>query len=213
MNYHFQEHHFGTDTITYISPGWDEINLLTYEVSCQVRAHAHRFDRIVTLAKGGWPMTRSLIDFTQIPEIASIGIKFYAGVNQKLDKPQVYQDIPVSIEGERILLFDDVADSGESLIFTTDLLKQRGAKAVNTATIFYKPHSALKPNFFGAQTSAWIVFPFEPFEMIELIGGKWIDQGVKREELTARFEQFGFGAKITRNAIEALYLHHQSNNH
>ncbi len=211
MNHHFQEHHFGNDKVTYISPGWDEINLLTYEVSCQVRAQTQRFDRIVTLAKGGWPMTRSLIDFTQIPEIASIGIKFYAGINQKLDKPLVYQDIPVSVEGERILLFDDVADSGESLIFTTNLLKKRGAKQVSTATIFYKPHSSLKPDFFGAQTSAWIVFPFEPFEMIELIGGKWIDQGLSQEELAKRFNQFGFGAEITQKAIQELYQHHHSN--
>lgn len=195
---------FDNDPVIYISPSWDEMNLLTFQVSKQIKKVEYDYDRIVTLAKGGWPMTRSLIDFSGIPEIASIGIKFYSGVNQRFDKPVIYQDIPVSIENEKILLFDDVADTGESLIFTKKLLEDRGAKEVKTATIFYKPHSQLKPDFFGEETTAWIVFPFEPFEMIELIGGKWLSQGLSIAEITDRFRQFNFSEEIILAAVDSL---------
>lgn len=195
---------FENDPVTYISPSWDEMNLLTFQVSEQLKKDSSTFDRIVTLAKGGWPMTRSLIDFSQIPEIASIGIKFYSGINQRYDKPVIYQDIPVSVKDETILLFDDVADTGESLIFTKKLLEERGAKEVKTATIFYKPHSKLKPDFFAKETSAWIVFPFEPFEMIELIGSKWLKQGISFQEITKRFTEFSFPKEIIKAAISHL---------
>lgn len=195
---------FDNDPVTYISPSWDEMNHLTFQVSKKLKKESNNFDRIVTLAKGGWPMTRSLIDFSGIPEIASIGIKFYSGVNQRFDKPVIYQDIPVSVENEKILLFDDVADTGESLIFTKKLLEDRGAKEVKTATIFYKPHSQLKPDFFGEETTAWIVFPFEPFEMIELIGGKWLSQDLTITEITQRFRQFNFSDEIISAAVDSL---------
>ena len=195
---------FNNDPVTYISPSWDEMNHLTFQVSKQIKKQGQIFDRIVTLAKGGWPMTRSLIDFSGIPEIASIGIKFYSGVNQRFDKPVIYQDIPVPIKDEKILLFDDVADTGESLIFTKKLLESRGAKEVKTATIFYKPHSKLKPDFFGEETTAWIVFPFEPFEMIKLIGGKWLKQGLSIAEITQRFKQFNFLENVTLTAVDDI---------
>lgn len=196
---------FENDPVTYVSPSWNEMNLLTFQVSEQLKKDSFTFNRIVTLAKGGWPMTRSLIDFSGIPEIASIGIKFYSGVNQRYDKPKIYQDIPVSVKDESILLFDDVADTGESLIFTKKLLEERGARDVKTATIFYKPHSKLKPDFFAKETSAWIVFPFEPFEMIELIGGKWLKQGVSFQEITKRFSEFSFPTEIVESAVSHLY--------
>ncbi len=195
---------FKNDSVSYISPSWDQMNQLTFEVSKQINQADVKFDRIVTLAKGGWPMTRSLIDFTNIPEIASIGIKFYSGINQRLSEPSVYQDIPVSVKNEKILLFDDVADTGESLIFTEQLLEKRGAKLVKTATIFYKPHSRVKPDFFGEETSAWIVFPFEPFEMIKLIGKKWLSQGETLNEIKRRFAQFSFTKEIIELAISNL---------
>lgn len=195
---------FKNDPVSYISPSWDQMNQLTFEVSRQIKKSDIKFDRIVTLAKGGWPMTRSLIDFTSIPEIASIGIKFYSGINQRLSEPSIYQDIPVSVENEKILLFDDVADTGESLIFTKKLLEEKGARLVKTATIFYKPHSKVVPDFFGEQTSAWIVFPFEPFEMIKLIGKKWMDQGESLDEIKKRFAQFSFTNEIVELATNNL---------
>lgn len=195
---------FEGDSVNYIAPSWDVMNQLTYELSQLIRASSTSYDRIVTLAKGGWPMTRSLIDFTQIPDIASVGIKFYSGINQKLDKPAVYQDLPVEVEGEKILLFDDVADTGGSLLFTKKLLLQKGAESVSTATIFYKPHSQLKPDYFGVETSAWIVFPFETFEMIELIGKKWLENGLTQEVLKTRFARFNFPQEFLEDAIGSL---------
>ncbi|KUK79407.1 MAG: Purine phosphoribosyltransferase [Microgenomates bacterium 39_7] len=195
---------FNQDPVTYIAPTWNDMNDLAFEVSQQLREDNGQFDRIVTLAKGGWPMTRSLIDFTQIPEVASIGVKFYSGVNQRYDEPQIYQDIPVAIEGEKILLFDDVADSGESLIFTKQYLIDKGAAEVKTATLFSKPHSKIKPDYVAAETPAWIIFPFEPVEMVQLIGKKWLDQGFKKEEIAARFDQFKFPPATTQYALTLL---------
>jgi len=180
------QHKFPNDPIVYISPSFSQLEALTYQVSRQVLTKDDCFDVIVTLAKGGWPMTRSLVDFTGIREIASIGVKFYSGINQKLLKPEVYQDLPIAVSGKKILLFDDVADSGGSLLFVKELLKKRKAKLIRTATLFYKPHSIVKPDFFATTTKAWILFPFEKCEMGKLLCQKWQNQGVLPKEISSR---------------------------
>lgn len=200
----FPQIKFDQDPIAYIAPSWEEMNELTYELSTQVIKHHQPFDRIVTLAKGGWSMARPLIDYTQIPKVASIGVKFYAGLNERCKKPQIYQNIPVSTKNENVLLFDDVADSGESLIFTKQHLLDKGAKTVTTATLFYKPHSKITPDFFAAQTTAWVIFPHEVFEMIKLIGNKWREQGLTKTEVRQRFKRFGFPSKILVGGMKLL---------
>lgn len=180
---------FDNDPVSYVAPSWTDLESACIVVAQQVKQSGLAFDVIVTLAKGGWPMTRSLSDFTGIGEIASIGVKFYSGINQKADKPIIYQDLPTKVKGKRVLLFDDVADSGGSLQFVRDLLHQRGAKSVKTATLYYKPHSIVKPDYFGGTTSAWIIFPFEIVEMSDLLRAKWGKHGALERDIQARLNK------------------------
>ena len=182
---------FPGEKTTYIAPTWDEMNQLAFEISKKIIRAKLKFDRIVTLAKGGWPMTRSMVDFLSVDKVASIGVKFYNGIYKKLKQPQVYQDLSESIKGEKILLFDDVADSGGSLQFVEKYLQKHQPKSVTTATLLYKPWSTFKPNYYGAQTDAWIIFPYEAVDAINNLGKKWQQQGLAKAEIITRFRRLG----------------------
>lgn len=187
---------FPGEKINYLTPTWDEMNQLVFKISQQMLQDGKKFDRIVTLAKGGWPMTRSLVDFLSIKEVASIGIKFYSGINQRLPQPKIYQDFPISLAGEKVLLFDDVADSGESLQFTQGHLLKGNIRSLTTASLFYKPHSVFKPDYYGFTTSAWIIFPYEVVEAMIFLANKWKKEGLTPAAIQTRFLQFGFPKKI-----------------
>jgi len=183
---------FPNDDINYLAPSWDDNEALAFAVAQKILQDKKSIDRIVTLAKGGWPMTRSLVDFLEINKVASIGVKFYAGINKRLKKPQIYQDTPVSVNDEHVLLFDDVADTGESLVFTKKYLQQKGVASVTTATLYYKPHSCLKPDYYGAETSAWIIFPYETVDAMDRLGHHWLEQGCNLTDIKKRFTQLKF---------------------
>ena len=185
----FKEYSFLGDDAKYIIPSFTDLECLTYQLSEKIIADQNKFDLIVTLAKGGWAMTRSLVDFTQIDAIASIGVKFYIDIGKRLTEPRVYQDLPLSVSGKNVLIFDDVADSGGSLVFVKKLLEERDAQKVRTATLFYKPKSVIKPDYFAAQTAAWILFPFERVEMGQLLASKWQEQGIKPTEIKKRVDR------------------------
>jgi len=180
---------FGTDHQQYIAPTWDDLDRLTLVVARKVAAVIPTFDLIVALAKGAWPMSRSLVDYTQIAELTSLGVKFYSGINERLTAPEIYQTLPTSVKGKRILLFDDVADTGESLLFVKDYLLAQGASSVSTAALFFKPWSKCEIDFYGDTTESWIIFPFEKREMHELLCNKWREQGVGEKEIEDRIKQ------------------------
>lgn len=180
----------GEDT-EFLVPSWEELEELTFQLAEQIKASGVEIDRIVTLAKGGWPMSRSLVDFLQVPSIASVGIKFYAGINKRLRQPYIYQNLPVTVHGEKVLLFDDVADSGYSLMFARKYLLDNGVKEVITATLFYKPKSKVKPDFFAYETSAWIIFPYEKIETVKNLTNTWQKAGIDKVVIKKRLKSLG----------------------
>lgn len=187
---------FPNNSISYLTPSWADLDRVCLQLAEHIRSSGKQFDRLITLAKGGWPMSRSLVDFLQIPEVASIGIKFYAGINQTMESPVIYQDLPIVVKGERVLLFDDVADSGKSLVFTKEHLLNQGVTTVSTATLYYKPVSVLKPDFFGEETTSWIIFPFEIMESLDQVARDWQKNGkVADEELKIGFQKLGLGVE------------------
>jgi len=186
---------FVKDQTQYLSLSWQQLQNHMFEISLLINQQAIKLDRIITLAKGGWPMTRSLVDLLGVKEVASIGVKFYCGINQRCEKPIIYQQLPIDIIGEKILLFDDVADTGESLLFVKDYLHSMGIEDITTATIFYKSHSKIKPDFYTKQTSDWIIFPYEVRETINLLAPKWKDAGISDSQIKQRFLEFGFDEK------------------
>ena len=190
----FQPIEFKGESISFIFPTWQELDDLIFSLSEKIKESGIGIDRLVTLAKGGWPMSRSLVDFLGIEKIASIGIKFYSGVGERLKKPFIYQNIPVSIYREKILLFDDVADTGYSLEFAKQYLQDNGAGEIYTATLFYKPTSRIKPDFYALETSSWIIFPYEKRESVGLLKLRWKDLG--EEEIKERLLKIGFSSKI-----------------
>jgi len=192
----FKEITFESDKAKYITPSWDDLDELTLLVSQEVIKSKVKFDLIVALAKGAWPMSRSFLDYTNIQELASLGVKFYSGINERLQKPDIYQDVPTSVKNKKILVFDDVADTGESLLFTKEYLLKQGAKKVETATLFLKPWSSFVPSFYGTTTDAWIIFPFEKREMKNLLGKNWQQAGKTQEEISKRYQKLGFNKRV-----------------
>lgn len=189
---------FANDQTKYIAPSWTELAQLAFEVAKKIIADDKKFDRLVTLSKGGWSMTCSMVDLLGIDAVASLGVKFYTGIDERLKKPMVYQDLPKDVKGQRVLLFDDVVDTGRSLVFAKEyLLKKMKVKSVTTAALYYKPHSDYKPDYFAATTSAWIIFPYDVRGTISTLMTKWAQSQVSKTEMKRRFRKLGLKPEWT----------------
>jgi hypothetical protein len=181
---------FPDDPMQYEVVTWDQLTNLIFLVAQKITADNLHFDRIVSLAKGGWPMARTLADFLKVREASSIGTRSYTGIGERATKLEVYQDLH-EIKGEKLLLLDDVSDTGKTLEFALEYLQKRGADSVSTATVYYKPHSIFKPNYFAKETSSWIIFPYEIIETSILLHDRWQKNSLPLKEITKRLGSIG----------------------
>ncbi len=187
----FKNHFFSGDKIKYIAPNWEETGQLTFKIASQIINSGFKAERLIALAKGGWTWSRALADYLSISKASSFELKFYTGIDQKSQTPVIVQSLPISVQGEKIILFDDVSDSGETLKVAKKYLKMCGAREIRTATLFYKPWSMIEPDFWGAKTKAWVIFPHEVREAIREIGRRWLKNKVSEKEIINRFLKIG----------------------
>ncbi len=120
---------------------------------------------IVGLSRGGLVPARIMSDLLGVKEVGILGVTFYKAMGKPADFPKITQELTMDLSGKRVLIVDDVADTGRSLMVAKDYLKRKGAKEIRIATIHYKPNSIFRPDYFVASTSAWIVYPWERREI------------------------------------------------
>ncbi len=93
-------------------------------------------------------------------------IGFYTGISKTEKAPIIYQDLPGHIYGRKLLLIDDVADTGVSLDFALKYLDMKKPAEIRVATLYYKPWSQFRPKYYVEETSDWIIFPHERYEFM-----------------------------------------------
>ncbi|MCX6778267.1 MAG: phosphoribosyltransferase [Candidatus Micrarchaeota archaeon] len=145
----------------FIFPSWNKIDEMCKKLAREIRSSGFEPDFIVGVSRGGWVPARLLSDYLENPRLANIGIVFYKSAGKTMGKPKLTQRLDCSPKGKKVLIVDDVSDTGGSLMLVRKMIKERGAKDVRIATLHYKPHSKLKPEYFIVRTSAWVVYPWE----------------------------------------------------
>lgn len=183
---------FPGDTTSYTVPSWTEMTDGLCDIATAIRASGKDYQVIVTLAKGGLPLSRILADFLHIPTILSLGVRFYTGIGEHLREPVVYQEIlHESIADKAVLLFDDIADTGASLDFGKRYLHEKGAAEITTVTLYTKPQSHVQPAYSASSTDSWVIFPFELNETVRRLHERWKSHGVEYAERVTRLESLG----------------------
>ena len=122
-------------------------------------------DLIVAIARGGMLPAGAISYALGVKANGAINVEFYTGVGKTMTEPEIlepYMDIS-SLEGKRVLIVDDVADSGKTLKLIMDLISEKGlsmggdsAKVdARSATIYLKPTSIIKPDYVFKQTDKY----------------------------------------------------------
>ncbi len=188
--------------IRYLPVSWSEYHSLSQKVSATILAHDKPFDIIVAIGRGGLTFGHLLSDFLRIP-IASITIQSYTDI-QKQGEVEITDGLSRRIEGKRVLLVDDIADTGKTLVRAVSYLKEFSPKTVTTATLFYKPHSTVRPDYFARQTTRWILQPFEVTEWVYTFTKKMTAEGKSKKEIQTFLEQLGYNEQ----QIKFVRRHH-----
>jgi len=184
-------------------PTWEQIYTMLLDLADKIRGYNSKFDLIVGVSRGGWTPARVLSDLLENPQIANVKAEFYLGVSETKREPIITQPISVNVEGKKVLVVDDVSDTGESLRLVKEHLLKQGACILKIASIYVKPWSITIPDFYQKITSAWIIFPWERREAFRKVAEKFTRSGKSVEEAKDTLIKSGFDSDLaTRWASE-----------
>lgn len=190
--------------IRHLSISWKEYHSLSQKIAAAILVHEAPFDCIVAIGRGGLTFGHLLSDFLRIP-ISSITIQSYTDIQQQ-GEVKITGALSERIDNKRVLLVDDIADTGTTLKRAVSYLKEFDPKTITTATLFYKPHSSVRPDYFAKQTTQWILQPFEVTEWVYTFTRKMEREGKTKAEIQTFLEQLGYSAE----QIKFVRRHHLS---
>ena len=125
---------------------WERFGEATRELAAAVHADGFAPDVVVAIARGGLTVAGALAYALDVKNCGAMNVEFYVGVDERLDVPVV---IPptldlVDVAGLRVLIADDVADTGYTLKLVREVLAQHVAEA-RTAVLYRKPALGGRP--------------------------------------------------------------------
>jgi len=180
-------------------PTWDEIYEMLLNLAEKIQKDKFRPDLIVGICRGGWPPARVMSDLLGNPKMANISVEFYVDVAETKSKPMLTQPVSVPVKGKKVLIMDDVADTGKTLKVVKEHLFSRGAEEVKIATIYYKPWSTVIPDYYEKETRRWVVFPWERKETVRNLMKKH-----REEEVREKLVRGGMDPKLADRFISEV---------
>ncbi|WGL50931.1 phosphoribosyltransferase [Nocardioides sp. BP30] len=131
------------------------------ELAQQVVDSGYEPDMVLSIARGGLGLGMGLGYALDIKNLSAVNVEFYTGVGETLDVPMMLPPTPAAIDltGLKVLIADDVADSGKTLEVVRAFCAGHVAEA-RTAVIYEKPWTIIHPEYVWRRTDRWIDFPW-----------------------------------------------------
>ena len=185
-------------------PTWNQIYDMLLNMAEKIRKSRFKPDIIVGISRGGWPPARVLSDLLDNPNLANVRAEFYLGVAETKGEPTLTQPVSMPVANKKVLMVDEVADTGKSLKLTKGHILEKGAAQVKIATVYYKPWSIVKPDYYERETSKWIVFPWEIKETVRKIVERCREKGKSIEEETAKLVKAGISTELVERFLKEI---------
>ncbi len=183
---------------------WSEVYRLSRRVAMDIIGSRFRPDIIVAIARGGFVPARILADFLQVSDLTSLRIVHYGAGAVQVKRTHIRFPLPIDVSGLRVLLVDDLTDSGETLQAAMEhLLAEYLPAAVQTAVLYYKHKSTFTPDFFAHRSLRWrwIIYPWAVMEDVSAFIQRMEGFPLPVEETAARLAQ-QYGIVLPRAALD-----------
>ena len=140
---------------------WEGFGVAQRELAQTIADDGYEPEIIIAVARGGLVAAGALSYALGVQLSDAINVEFYTDVHTTLPDPILLEPMldVASISGRKLLVVDDVADSGRTMKLVLEILREQGAE-VRSAVLYEKSVSVVKPDYTWRHTDEWIVFPW-----------------------------------------------------
>jgi len=140
---------------------WDLFYKLARKVGDKINKLDYKPDVIVGLARGGWVLARVLCDFIGVKDLVSLKVEHWGVTATPDGTAKLKHAINVDLKGKKILVVDDITDTGESMRVAVEYIKSLEPAEVRTASLLHLTCAKFKSDYIGEELPwIWVIFPW-----------------------------------------------------
>ena len=140
---------------------WSEVGLAARTLAERILDDGYRPDMLLSIARGGLVVGGALAYALDVKNTFTMNVEFYVGVDERLPMPMILPPVPelVDLDEARVLVVDDVADTGRTLALVKDFCAGSVGET-RVAVLYEKPRSIVCCEYVWRRTDRWIDFPW-----------------------------------------------------
>ncbi len=164
---------------------WEDVIKLCEVLAKKIKMSGYKPDVIVAVARGGWIPARILCDYLDVKDLYSVKTEHWGIVASPSGEAILTQPLNIDLKDKKVLVVDDVADTGDTIKIVVDHIKDFSPAEVKIAVIDYKQTSKFEPDFYASKMTEWrwIVYPWSLREdvkdLIRKSGAKNVEEAIK----------------------------------
>ena len=178
---------------------WEEIVDWSRGLAENILESGYRPDAIVAVARGGYVPARLLCDFLDVTDLLSVQSQHWVEAARAAERAILKYPYKVDMSGRRLLLVDDIVDTGETLLLARDyILREWRPAEVRIAVLQWISSVAkFRPDYYHLEVRDWTWFQY-PWTRLEDT-----QQFVKR--ILTEDERLRGKRRVERSLIEQVF--------
>lgn len=183
---------------------WDEAYRLSKILAQKIKSSGFKPDIVIGIARGGLVPARIVCDFLLLRDLATIKVEHW-GIAATMGKAKLKFPLPVDISGKKVLVVDDVVDTGDTYAVTMEHMKEKNPSEVRSAVLHYKSCSTFVPDYWAEKQDAWkwIIYPWAAYEDLTGFIEKVSKEHAKPEDIRKTLKS-RYGIAISRKELAEI---------
>ena len=146
---------------------WEGFGDASRQIAMDIAKSGYEPDMILAIARGGLFLAGALGYALSVKNTYTMNVEFYTDVDKRLDMPMILPPVPdfVDVSESKILIVDDVADTGHTLKLVKEFCSGRVAES-RVVALYEKSHSVVQCDYVWKKTDLWINFPWSDKEPV-----------------------------------------------
>ena len=136
-----------------------EIYDMSKQLAFKVTESGYEPDLLLAIARSGFVPGRLMSDFMGNSNLYALKVEHWLDTTaEHQEDATIPVRSPLPVKGKRVLIVDDIVDTGRSVIQTLKYVHELGAKEAKTAVMLYLTVSEYEPDYYSVKESEWIWF-------------------------------------------------------
>jgi len=136
---------------------WEELEKDCFELYKKIKKY--KFDRILCVSRGGLVWARMFSDLSGNLPVSHLTVISYQDLKQQ--KEVKITETPKKLKNEKLLVVDEIVDTGKTLKIIKDYLRSLNINNYYTLSPIIRSFTNPKPDFYLKIIDDWIIYPYE----------------------------------------------------